>query len=181
VRPIHAAARRCQRAAASGSPASAQWCALDVLDDPRDGRVAARPAVAELRFVGYLLGQRVLEGVLDLRIQLCLVEELALLQNRGGSVQLRLRELGAAAQERQRNPLADHRGHLQHVLLALLETIDACSENRLHRQRNSQAFDRPCQLIGATPPCKRTGLDQALHDLFNEVRVAAGTRTNQLR
>lgn len=78
-------------------------------------------------------------------------------------------------------PLADHRGHLQHVLLTLVETIDARGEDRLHRRRNSEAFDGPCQLIGAAPPGKRAGLDQGLHHLLDEIRVAARAGVDQLR
>ncbi len=48
-----------------------QALVLDALDRAGDRRMDSRPNVDELRAVGDLLGEGMLEGVFDVRIQAC--------------------------------------------------------------------------------------------------------------
>ena len=82
--PAHTAARACHRAASSSSPAASQCSAssparsssasgLGLRERAGDRGVHGGPALAELRAVRDLLGQRVLEGVHGLGVELALV------------------------------------------------------------------------------------------------------------
>ena len=77
------------------------------------------PSLDELRAVGDLLGERVLEGVLDLREQRFLEDEVAPAQCAQRLVELVVGDDRDAAQDRFRELLADDRGGLEHAALAI--------------------------------------------------------------
>ena len=87
--------------------------------------------------------ERVLEGVLGLRQQTALVQELGRLQPGQYSFERLPVEPGDRLQQLRRNVLADDRGRLEQALLLRREAIDPGCENRLHRGGNLRGLDRP--------------------------------------
>jgi hypothetical protein len=75
-------------------------------------------ALAQLRAVGDLLGQRVLEGVQRLGIELLLVDELARDQGRKCLLEFCGLQVKNPCQDRLGELLADHCRRLQHSLRA---------------------------------------------------------------
>jgi hypothetical protein len=71
------------------------------------------PALAEQTTVRHLVGQRVLEGVLELGERLRLVEELRRLQVHQPTPQRFFIELGDAREQGEGHILADHRRRLE--------------------------------------------------------------------
>ena len=67
---------------------------VDALDDAHDPRVDGAPPVLEQAAVGDLVGQRVLEGVLEVGKELGLVDELGGLKPRQAETDFVLRPLG---------------------------------------------------------------------------------------
>jgi hypothetical protein len=74
--------------------------------------VDAGSSLCELRAVGDFLGQRVLEGVLGLRIERLLVEELGTRESMESGGQVSIAEVGHALENRLRELRADHRRRL---------------------------------------------------------------------
>src|SRR5215475_10105788 len=72
----------------------------------------ASSSVAELRMIRDLPGQRVLEGVLSLRIEHFLVEELRARERMESGGKVSLAEIGHALENRLGEPRADHRRRL---------------------------------------------------------------------
>ena len=118
------------------------------------------------------MGQRVLEGVLQIREELRLVEELRLLQMREPPPQRLLRLLRDRRQERVGHVLADHRGRLQELLLLRRQPVDPRRQDRLHRGRHLQRLHRPRQPVRPPLPRQRPRLHQGPHRLLQEERVA---------
>src|SRR3990172_2500845 len=98
--------------------------------------VPARPPVAKLRVVGDLLRQWVPEGVLGLRIERLLDQELGLDEAAKRIAEVVGGKGGDAGEERLRELLADDGRSREHGLLPLAEPIDAGSEQRLDRRRD---------------------------------------------
>src|SRR6266542_1911306 len=92
---------------------------IDFLDRARDGGMDAGSALRELRAVCDFLGQRVLEGVLGLRIERLLVEELRTRESMESGGQVSVGEIGHALENRFGELLAYHRRGLKHPLLPL--------------------------------------------------------------
>src|SRR5438132_897789 len=146
---------------------------LPFLDRARDGGMDAGPALRELRAVGDFLGQRVLEGVLDLRIERLLVEELGSRERMESGGQVSVAEISNAPENRLGEPLADHRRRLQHPLLPLGETVDARGEDALHGRGQADLLRGPDQLVRTPASRDHARLDQRLDDLLDEERIAA--------
>ena len=79
-------------------------------------RVEGAPPVLEQAAVGDLVGQRVLEGVLEVRDEPGLVQELGGLQGREPTSQRVLGDVRDGLQEGERHVLADDRGRLEERL-----------------------------------------------------------------
>ena len=92
---------------------------LELLDRTRDRAVDAGSSLRELRAVGDFLGQRVLEGVLGLRIERLLVEELGARERMESGGQISVAEVRHAPENRLGELLADHRRRLEQPLLPL--------------------------------------------------------------
>ena len=75
------------------------------------------PAVPDEAGIRDLLGERVREGVRDLRVELDLVQELALLEPAEAGPQLVLGDVGGRREQPARDILADGGGRLQHLLV----------------------------------------------------------------
>ena len=150
------------------------------LDDARHGRVQPLAPLLQLRGERHLLRQRMLEEILGDRIQRLLVDELGVLERLQRFAQLRRVLLDDGGQGRLVELAADHRGGLQHVLLPLRQPIDARREQRVHGARHLQLVDRRDQTIGALAALQLPRLDEILHHLLGEERIAAGAGMNRL-
>ena len=117
----------------------------------RGRRVHPPPPLAELRAVGHLLGEGVRKGVLHLGVEHLLVHELGIGEYRQRSGEIRLREVGHAAEQRRPEAPAEHRGRLQRPLLALGQPIDPCRQHRLHGGGDGQLLRGPGQPVGTAP------------------------------
>ena len=145
---------------------------VQALDGGRHRGVKIAPALPQEARVGHVVGQRVLEGVLQIREELRLVEELRLLQMREPPPQGLLRLLRDRRQERVGHVLADHRGGLQEPLLLRRQPVDPRRQDRLHRRRHLQRLHRPRQPVRSALPRQRPRLHQGPHRLLQEERVA---------
>src|SRR6267143_3369675 len=91
---------------------------LDRVDDPR---VNLPPTLLQEAAVRDLVRQRVLEGVLEIRVEAGLVEELRGLQAVEPWAERLIREVGDRLKQRDRYVLADDGGRLQKALVVLSE------------------------------------------------------------
>ena len=157
--------------------------ALGVLLDERarDRGVNRAAALAELRAVGHLLGQRVLEGIQRLGVELLLIDELARDEVSKRVFEVLRRQVEDPLQDRLGELLADHRSPLQHGLLACSEPVDPRGEDGLHAGRHRILLHRRREPVGAALALKAPALDERLHELLDEERVASGALADQLR
>ena len=141
---------------------------LDGLDD---AGVQGAPPLLEQALVGHLVGERVLERVLEVGEEARLVEELGGLEvrepARGARPPARRRWPGAAANG---HVLADDRGGLEQALVLGRQAVDARGQDRLHRGRDLDRSTGLRQPVGAALADQRPGLDQRPHALLEEER-----------
>src|SRR5215472_15766505 len=146
--------------------------------------VHAHAPFAQLRALRDLLGERVLEGVLELGIECRLVQELRRRQRRERRTERRLLGRRDArhdpAEQRLIERLADHRSGLKHLLLALWQPIDARRQDGLNAGRHLQRLNRHRQPVGAAPSRQLTAVHQRLHHLLGEERIALSPRVDDL-
>jgi hypothetical protein len=128
----------------------------------------------------HLLGERVLEGVLDDRIDRGLVQELGAAERRQRALQRLARELRDLGEQRLGEVLPDHGGDLEQALLALGEPVDPGGEHRLHVGGDLEALDRRDEPVGAALAFEVARLDQGLCDLLGEERIAARAGVDRL-
>ena len=101
---------------------------LDGLDDPG---VEGAPPVLEQAAVRHLVGQGVLEGVLEVGKEASLVEKLAGLEGRETVPQDVLGNLRDRLEDRKGHILADDRGRLEEALRFGREPVDPRGQDRL--------------------------------------------------
>src|SRR5262245_18526800 len=123
--------------------------------------------------VGHLVGQRVLERVLEIGEQRDLVQELCRLQLRQQRTELLLLLLGDLLEQHKRYVLTDDGGDLEESLGFWRKTVDAGGEHRLNRGLNLDGADRLNELILSSLACQHLRLDQSPDGLLDEERVAA--------
>ena len=187
VAPAHPVRRErcCQRAASRTSPASSQWWASSAacsssfsgVRSPRCARATAACRRArrsrELRAVGHLLRQRVLEGVLRLRVERLLVDELRRLERTPGTP----RGPPPAAPPRAARIGSEK---LLPITAAVWSTCFSRSGSRSMRaastactvagtSSSSTGVDQP---VAPAAPLQAPGLDQRLHHLLDEEGIA---------
>ena len=151
------------------------------LDGLHDSDVEGAPPVLEQAAVGHFVGQRVLEGVLDIREDPGLVQELRGLEASDRGVQLVLGELGNRLQQAKRHVLPDHRRRLQERLVRGGEPVDAGGDHGLDRRRDLDGRQGPRQLVGAALTGEGSRLDECPHALFQEEWVTLGPRDEHAR
>src|SRR5258705_486628 len=142
--------------------------------------MGALGALGGLGAVGDFLGERMLEGVLDLGEEHLLEDQIASAERANGVFQLRLGNLADPLEDRLREALADDRRGLQKAPLALGKPIDARRQQRLDRRRYAELGDGPDQPIRPAPALQAAPLDQRLDDLLDEERIAAGVVLHEL-
>ena len=113
-----------------------------------------------------------LEGVLQVREELRLVEELRLLQVRESPPHGLLGLVGDRREERVGHVFADHRRGLQELLLLRRQSVDARGQDRLHRGWHLERLDRPRQSVCSPLSRQRSRLHQGPHPLLQEERIA---------
>ena len=122
---------------------------LDRADDPRMKLAAALLQQAAVRD---LVRERVLEGVLEIRKQPRLVDELGSLQAVEPAAERLVRQIGDRLEQRERHVLADDGGDLQQVFVFRREPVDARRQHHLDRGRDLDRLDRLRQPILARSP-----------------------------
>ncbi len=143
---------------------------LDRRDDPR---VELPPALLQQPAVGDLVRERVLERVLEIRIEPGLVDELGRLQPVEPAAERLVGQLGDRLEQCQRHVLADDRGDLQEALVLRGKPVDAGRQDRLDGGGNLDRLDRLRQPIPASLPHQRLRLHQRPDRLLQEERVPA--------
>jgi hypothetical protein len=140
--------------------ALAEFPRIDFLDRAGDRCMDAGSALRELRAVGNFLCQRVLEGVLGLRIERLLVKEFGTRESMKSGGQVSVAEISHALENRLGELLADHRRGLEQPLLPLGQAVDPCCEYALH-SRGQTDLCRGCDQAISTPgSCDNARLDQ---------------------
>ena len=114
-----------------------------------DARVDVATAVAEHPTVGDVVGEGVLESVLQVGKQLCCIKKLGILQIAEQAAEFVLREPGNRVQQCQRDVVSDDRCLLQETLLGGGERVDAGGEHRLDGGRDLDARQWPRQPVVA--------------------------------
>jgi hypothetical protein len=108
-------------------------------DDPS---MECPPPLLEQRLIGHLLGEGVLEGILDVGEEARLIEEFGGLQMCEAQAQRRLRHLGNGLEKHQGHLHANDRGGLEKLFLLRRQPIEARRQHCLHRDRYLNARQR---------------------------------------
>jgi hypothetical protein len=119
-----------------------------------------------------LVRERVLEGVLEIREETRLVEELGGLEVSEPTTQVCFGPLGNGEQERERHILADDRGRLEQPLVLGCQAVDPGREDRLDRRRYLDRRGVGRQPVGPPFTDQRLGFRERPHALLEEQRVA---------
>jgi hypothetical protein len=123
-----------------------------------------RPAaLVEQRGIGHVVGEGVLERVLEVGEEAALVEELRCLEMREAPPELIVGELGDVLEQREGHIATDHRRRLEQALVVRRQAIDPRRQDRLHRGRNLDARERGREAIDPTLAYQGAGLDQSPH------------------
>lgn len=158
----------------------AQPIGVQPLDGVDDLAVQCAATLQEQTIVRDIVGQCVLEGVLQLRKHACLIEQLGPAQVGQGALEVGRRHIGDRLQQRERHSSSDDGGGLQDLLCHTSKTIDPGGEDRLDRGRHADCLDRVRKL--ALPLCtdERAMLDEVADAFFEEEGVAFRPRVEQL-
>ena len=123
---------------------------MEPLDRLHDPRVQRAPALSQEASVRDLVHERVLEGVLEIRIEAGLVQELGGLQRFEAAAQGLFGHLGDRLEQGEWHVLAaDDRGKLQEALVVGRQTVDARREHRLRGGGDLDRVDLSGEPIGA--------------------------------
>ena len=152
----------------------AQPIAVQRFDRLHDPGMERAPAVLQHAAVRDLVGQRVLEGVLEIREEARLVQELGRLEVSEPVSKAALEHIDDSLQERERHVLSDDGGRLQQPLVLGGQPVDARRQDRLSRRRDRPYLGRLRHAIGPPIPNEHLGLHQGLDALLEEERVALG-------
>src|SRR5262249_51018574 len=142
---------------------------LDCLDD---GGVKRAAPVLKKASIGYVVGQGVLERVLEVWEQPRLIEKLAGLEGGETAAERFLRPLGESLKERERHVLTKNGRGLEESFVLRRESVDAGGQNRLGRRRDLQGLRRLRQPVGPSFPREDLRLDQRPDALLEEEGIA---------
>ena len=143
---------------------------LDRVDDPR---VQLVPALLQKAAVGDLMRERVLEGVLEIREQAGLVEQVGGLERFESATERVIWQLGDRLEQRERHVLAHDGSRLEQAFVLRGEPVDPRGENRLDRGRDLDRLDRLRQAIPSARAIQRLRLRQRSDRFFEKERIAA--------
>src|SRR5262249_53948386 len=156
---------------------------LDLLAEPvgvqlfygiHDARVDVATALVEHSSVGDVVGEGVLEGVLQVRKELCRIEKFSSLQLVEQTAKLVLCKPTNCMQEGEWGVVSNYRRLMKQALLGGRQRIDTRGEHRLHCRWDLAAGERPRKAVVAARALEHTGIDQHSHDLFNKERIPTG-------
>ena len=150
-----------------------QPAGIGALDGADDGGVEGVAPVLEQGAVGDFMGERMLEGVLGIREEPCLVEKLGRLQMREPPMYRFLRRLRHGVEQHERHVLANDRSRLEQPLVFGREPVDPGRQDHLHGRRDLDCLDGPGQTIGAAFPGEHTRLHERPDALLDEKGIAA--------
>ncbi len=125
----------------------------------RDPLVVAPLRRPQQRPIGDLVRQRVPERVFEIRSAASLVDEPRGLQPGQAAAQLLVGSVRDRPQEGEADVLADGGGHLEQLLVADGQPIDASREHGVHGRRNAERGDWRPRAARAGFSAKRAGLD----------------------
>src|SRR5262249_52995596 len=103
------------------------------LDGVHDPSVKLPAPIVQHAAVCHLMGERMLEGVLGVRIETSLVEEFGGLQAAKSASKRLVRQVGDRLEQYPGHVLADDGGDLQEAFVFRGEPVNACREDGLHR------------------------------------------------
>ena len=118
-----------------------QTVGIEPFDGFDDAGVQGPPPLLQETAVGHLVGEGVLEGVLELGEEAGLVEELGGLQVAEAAAQLLLGQLRDGLQEGEGHLGADDGRGLEEPLLLGRQAVDARRQDGLHRGGDLQAVE----------------------------------------
>jgi hypothetical protein len=132
------------------------------------------PALPEQPAVGDVVGEGVPEGVLQIREESGLVEELRPLQVVEPATERLLRQVGDRLEQGERHVLAHDGCDLEQALVLRGEPVDARCQNRLGGRRDLERLGRLGQLVGTAVARQGFRLDQRPDALLEEEGIALG-------
>jgi hypothetical protein len=144
-----------------------------LLERARDRGVKLPASLAELRSVGHLGGEGMLEGPDALGIELSLVDELCAPQLLERLVQLEIGKVRDPAEERFGEFLPDDRRGLEQLLVELGQPVDARCQQSLHAPGHRDGVQRLPQAVAPPGALEAPRLHQLLHDLLDEEGIAS--------
>jgi hypothetical protein len=106
------------------------------------------PCALEHRLIGHLLGERVLEGVVELTHHPRFVEELGRLEVRQALLQRCLRPLGDGLEQRHRHLHTNDGSALQEVFVLAGQVVDTRRQHPVHRRRQLEGAQGGCGKVG---------------------------------
>src|SRR5262249_39843231 len=121
--------------------------------------------------VGDFVGERVLEGVLEVGKEPDLVEELRGREARQLGAELGLGRIGNGQEQRRGDVLADDRGGLEQALGLGRQAVDAGGQDGLHGGGDRQLLDGAAEPMGAALAGQRLRFDQGAHTLLQKKRI----------
>jgi hypothetical protein len=157
-----------------------QLVGIECDDRTRSGSVRALPSICELRSVGHLLSERMLEGILRHGVERRLEDELSAFQGLKRFGEIQAGQLGDVLQKWLGELLADDRSRLQDLLVAFAEPVDPRCEHRLYAPRNRELVRRCAQTVAALRALEVSRLDQRLDDFLRKERVPTRALVNRL-
>src|SRR5262249_38618017 len=133
------------------------------------------PLLVEKSAVDHVVSECMLEGVLDLRQEAGLVDELRGLETPERRVQLVRAGFGNSLQQDEGNVLADDRGRLEKSLILGGKPVDSSSEDGLNRAWHLDLCRCLTQAVATALADDHVSLRQGPDDLFDEERIAFRT------
>src|SRR5260370_2928698 len=150
-----------------------------VLDRVDDLGVQGPASIEEQTPVRHVVYQRVFEGVLEMREQTSLVEELPRQQVGEAGLRRFLWPVGDALEQAERHVLADDRGRLQEPLILEREPVDPRGQDRLRRRRYLKGLRRLGQTIGSALAHQGLRLDEGADALLEKEGVPSSPLDQQ--
>src|SRR2546426_2659592 len=141
----------------------AQAIRVEPFDRLHDPGMKGAATIAEEAAVRDLVGQRVLEGVLEVGKELDLVQEVCSLQQGEATSELVRRKVGNRLKHLERHVCPDDRGCLEHGLFLGAQAVNPGGEERLHGDRHLDRVDGLQQTIGPGMPDEHLRLDEGPH------------------
>ena len=158
--------------------------ALDLLGEPiavetlhglGDPSVEVTAPAREEAPIGHLMGERVLERVLEVGEEARLVDKLGRLKVSQLTTERLLVLVRDSLEESEGKVLPDDRGNLEEPLLIGRQAVDARGQDGLHRAGHVDGGQVARQLVGASRARQRARLDQRSYTLLEEKRIALGS------